>query len=184
MKLKICFVAPSSYGKSTASNIIIKEFGGLVIKIAEPLYELQNNFYKKLGIIADKQDGELLQFYGKKIRQINPEYLLNVFNENIRDANDHTDIIINDDCRPMDYEYLKNLGFIFIKINGYKREREDYKKADDKNPLEWQNNIPCDYEINNYGNLEELKDEIIKMMGEIKNDRKMLYHTSRKIMQC
>ena len=56
--MKICFLAPSGYGKSTAIEILKKHFDVENIKIAEPLYELQKAFYDKLGIdIGDKQDG-------------------------------------------------------------------------------------------------------------------------------
>lgn len=183
MNLKICLLAPSGYGKSTASEILIREYGGCVIKIAEPLYELQKSFYHKLGIWEDKQDGELLQFYGRKVRSINPSYLLDVFNESLIGARDYCNIIINDDCRPMDYEYLKNLGFIFVKINGYVRDRDDFTKANPKSSLEWQSEIPCDYELNNYGSLDEYRNEIIKLMEEIKNDKQVLHYTCAKEVQ-
>mgnify|MGYP002509296125 CR=1 FL=1 len=42
MNLKICFLAPSGYGKSTASKFIESEFNAKVIKIGKPLYDLQS----------------------------------------------------------------------------------------------------------------------------------------------
>lgn len=166
--MKICFLAPSSYGKSTAIEILQKYFDIRNIKIAEPLYELQNNFYKKLGIdIGDKQDGELLQFYGKKVRKEDSTFLLNEFKNKVDKIN--SDIITNDDCRPDDYMFLKELGFIFIKINGYRRDRNDITLADSKSSIEWQEQIPFDYEINNYGTLEEYEYELLNLMNNILN---------------
>ena len=43
--MKICFLAPSSYGKSTAIKLLQKHFDIKNIRIAEPLYELQSDFY-------------------------------------------------------------------------------------------------------------------------------------------
>ena len=179
--LKICFVAPSGYGKSTASKLLIKEFGGCVIKIAEPLYDLQDRFYSRLGIfVGDKQDGELLQFFGRKVREIKPNFLLEEFYKNVIGVSCYSRIIINDDCRPMDYEYLKNLGFIFVKINGFVRDRDDFTKSNPNNSLEWKSDIPCDYEINNYGDMEEYRCEILKLMEMINSDKQVLHYTCTK----
>lgn len=173
MSHKICFLAPSGYGKSTASEFIKSEFNASVVKIAKPLYELQSDFYKKIGIeIGDRQDGELLQFYGYKIRKENPEYLLHTFYDNVSIFD--SEIIINDDCRPMDYEALKEMGFVFVKINGYKRDRDDHVKADDKSSLEWQDSIPYDYELDNYGSIEEYKQSILELINRIKSDKHSL----------
>ena len=164
--MKICFLAPSGYGKSTAIKILQEHFDIKNIKIAEPLYELQSNFYKKLGIeIGDRQDGELLQFYGKKVRKENKKFLLETFKNKL--DNTKATIISNDDCRPDDYKFLKENGFIFIKINGYKRERNDLTLANSKDKIEWQTEIPFDYEINNYGTIEEYKKQLLNLINKL-----------------
>lgn len=164
--MKICFLAPSGYGKSTAIDILQKHFNITNIKIAEPLYELQRNFYNMLSLnIGNKQDGELLQFYGKKIRSIDNKYLLDVFK--IKLDNAKTTIISNDDCRPDDYQFLKDNGFIFIKINGYKRDRDDITEANVHEKIEWQSEIPFDYEINNYGTIQEYEQELLNLINKL-----------------
>lgn len=165
--MKICFLAPSGYGKSTAIEILKKHYDITNIKLAEPLYQMQKEFYLHLGVdIRDRQDGELLQFYGKKVRKENSEYLLNVFKEKLDKC--ETSIITNDDCRPDDYKFLKDNGFIFIKINGYKRDRSDDKTiANSKDKLEWQCDIPYDYEINNDSSLENFEKNLIQLMNKI-----------------
>lgn len=181
--MRICFLAPSGYGKTTAINILKKNNDICNIKIAEPLYELQNIFYEKIDIdIGTKQDGELLQFYGMKIRKENPQYLLKKFGEKV-DIQDNNTLVTNDDCRPYDYDFLKNKGFIFIRINGYSRNREDHTEINKSLKIEWQSDIPYDYEINNFGNIEEYELEINKVMEEIKNDRKVLCYSYTKRMQ-
>ena len=164
--MKICFLSPSGFGKSTAIEILKKHFDIKNIKIAEPLYELQNEFYKMLRKSDEgKQDGELLQFYGKKVRSVDKNYLLNTFKEKVLISNNS--IITNDDCRPDDYEYLKSLGFIFIKINGFKRDRNDLTNIDIKNKIEWQSNIPYDYEIDNYGSKLEYEKNLLSIVRYI-----------------
>lgn len=179
--MKLCFLAPSGYGKSTAINLLKKHYDILNIKIAEPLYELQKQFYNKIKIdINDKQDGELLQFYGMKIRKENPIYLLDTFKNKVDNYENDFYIITNDDCRPYDYEYLKELGFIFIKINGYKRDRCDHAPIISTLPIEWQNVIQYDYEINNFNDLVVFEKNILQIMEVIKNDRKVLRRTNSK----
>lgn len=184
MNFKICFLAPTGYGKTTGAEILSEIYKIKTIKIATPLYEMQEEFYKKIGMnIGNTQDGELLQFLGYKIRKENSKYLLERFIKELEEASENYEIIINDDCRPNDYEYLKELGFMFIKINGFERERKDHTKVNRKLELEWQDEIPYDYEINNFGCLEAYKQELIKLMEKIKNDRKMLHNTNRKTLQ-
>lgn len=140
--MKICFLAPSSYGKSTAVKIIERHFNSENVKIAEPLYDLQNKFYKYINRnIEDKQDGELLQYLGIKIRKENPLFLLENFKQRVDET--YREIITNDDCRRPDQQYLQEMGFIFVKILGYQRDREDHTKVDRENIIEWDNDIIC-----------------------------------------
>ena len=179
--MKISFIAPSSYGKSTAVEIIQSYFKSKNIKIAKPLYDLQEYFHHFIGHdIGDTQDGELLQFLGIKIRKENPKFLLDNFYQNV--TNTESEIITNDDCRPPDYDFLKQLGFIFIKINGFRRDRNDYVKANDKSSIEWQSEMPWDYELNNLGTLEDYEKNILNLLKEIMKDEKMLCNTIRKVL--
>lgn len=173
MKILISFIAPSGYGKSTAIKILQEKYAIENIKIAEPLYELQTLFYKKINKdIGDNQDGELLQFFGNKVRKENPPYLLETFNQKISQS--EKQIITNDDCRPYDYNFLKEQGFIFIKIKGFPHQRNDHTIANPKSNLEWQTEIPCDYEIENYSDLKTYKENIFKVVEEILNKEKCI----------
>lgn len=178
--MKICFIAPSLYGKSTAAGIIQKHFKSQNIKIAKPLYDLQTYFYHFIEKeIGDTQDGELLQFFGNKIRKENSTFLLDNFYQNV--LNSKNNIITNDDCRPPDYLFLKEMGFIFIKIKGFKRMRDDYVKAAEKNKLEWQCDLPYDYELDNTCTLEEYENNILNLLKEIIENEKMLCDSDRKL---
>jgi hypothetical protein len=181
--MKICFLGPSGYGKSTAVQILSIYYSTFNIKIGEPLYDLQKHFYEKIKTkLKGEQDGELLQFYGMKIRKENPQYLLEDFGARLANISSDIEIITNDDCRPYDYEYLKQLDFIFVKIDGYKRDRTDHSNANPNLKIEWQSEIPFDYILQNLTDLDTYKENILNLVKEIKNDRKVLYRTSPKKM--
>lgn len=165
--MKICFIAPSGYGKSTAIKILSEKYPLKNIKIAQPLYELQEKFYKFISTqMTGEQDGELLQFLGAKIRKENPTFLLDKFSEKVAEIEGDC-IITNDDCRPPDYEHLKSLGFIFVEIVGFKRERDDHSPVNSKNSLEWQNPIKCDFKVENIKDIEEYRKNLFDLMKKI-----------------
>ncbi len=168
MNKKICFVAPSGYGKTTAINLISKFHNIENIKIATPLYELQNHFYNFIETdISGEQDGELLQFFGVKIRKENPTFLLNRFKRSLEVAEKKDALISNDDCRPPDYDCLRELGFIFVRINGFCRTRKDHTTANPKLSIEWQNEIPCDFSVDNFGTMEEYEHNLKVLLNKI-----------------
>ena len=165
--IKLCFIAPSGYGKSTAISILNRFYNLENIKIAEPLYCLQNYFYDYIeSKLTGEQDGELLQFLGIKIRKENKDFLIKQFKERVKFVKS-VELITNDDCRPPDYEYLKELGFIFIGINGYDRDRFDHCKANPKLNIEWQNKPHCDYWVDNWGGMIEYENNLINLIDSI-----------------
>ena len=168
MSIKICFIAPSEYGKNTAVNILKERYKIKNIKLAEPLYLLQDYFYKFINTeMKGEQDGKLLQYFGTKIREENPEFIVKHFSKRLSEIKEFDGIITNDDCRPPDYEFLNQMGFIFVKINGFKRNRIDHTKSDPKSSLEWQNSIPCDYSVDNFGGMKEFKENLFNLMYEV-----------------
>lgn len=181
--MKICFLGPSGYGKSTAVQILNNYYSTVNIKIGEPLYDLQKDFYTKIKTeLKGEQDGELLQFLGMKIRKENPQYLLEDFKERLAKVPFETEIITNDDCRPYDYDCLKQLDFIFVKIEGFKRDRVDHSNSNPNLKIEWQSEIPFDYILQNFSDLDTYTENILNLVKEIKNDRKVLYRTCPKKM--
>ncbi len=164
--MRICFLAPTGYGKTTAVKFLEQEFGSENIRLAEPLYQLQTDFYQKIGVdISDKQDGELLQFFGKKVRQEQPDFLNQKFIESL--AQSQNDFITNDDCRPDNFELLKKLGFKFVKIDGFSRSRDDHRPVNPKSELEWQTDIPSDYVIENRTTLEDYYSALSQLITEV-----------------
>lgn len=170
-RIMISFLAPSGYGKSTAIRLISEFYKIQNIKIAQPLYELQEHFYNFIEKdINGEQDGELLQFLGKKIRKEKENFLTYRFITEINKFDKEFYIIANDDCRPPDYQVLKELGFIFIKVNGFKRTRNDHTPADPTSSIEWQSEITCDYEVDNYGTFDEYSKNLKELLEKIFNE--------------
>lgn len=168
MAIKISFLAPSCFGKSTAVKILKDHFSLKTIKLAEPLYKLQSNFYETINRpIGDKQDGELLLFLGEKIRQEHPDFLHKAFLEKLKIIEQETNLILNDDCRPHSYKYMKSLGFNFVKINGYNRDRNDHIPIDREARTEWKEDIPFDFKVDNLGTIEEYRNNLLKLINEI-----------------
>lgn len=155
-QLKIAFIAPSGYGKTTGAEILHRIYGSKNLKLAKPLYDIQNYFYKILNVnVGDRQDGELLQFLGNKIQRDHPYFLADNFYERLKEiSNECTmSIITNDDCRPHNYPFLKQMGFIFVGISGIIRNRDDITIANREDSVEWSNEILCDYFVENKGSL-------------------------------
>lgn len=162
-KTLIVFLAPSGLGKTTCGEYLKKTYSAEIIKLATPLYEIQKDIYKKVGLSINSQDGELLQFLGHKIQTIKPSYLFDEFYKKYQLSK--SELIINDDCRPHNYEYLQKLGAVFIKISGPNRDRpDDVSHHLSTHPVEWQQMIPYDYEIHNTEDLPFLYEQLDNLM--------------------
>ncbi len=173
--MRIAFIAPSGYGKDTAVDLLSKHYQLENVKIAKPLYELQNQFYSFIDKkMTGEQDGELLQFYGQKVRKEKSSFLLDTFKNSVSMIDDSVSIICNNDCRVPDYVCLKEIGFIFVKINGFARSRVDHTLSDKNNSLEWKNEFLFDYEVDNKGSLLEFESNLLNIMERIIIDGKML----------
>ena len=73
------------------------------------------------------------------------------------------------------------MGFVFIRINGFKRDRDDHTPVNSKSKLEWQEEIECDYEIDNYGDLETYRENVLEVIEKIlgKNKTRKKAHNVR-----
>lgn len=163
----IVFLAPSGSGKSTCAQYLQKKYQGEIIKLADPLYTIQNLIYQKIGLpVPLSQDGELLQFLGNKIQTLQPKFLFDQFYQKFLSS--PNTLVINDDCRPHNYPYLQKLNAIFIKIEGPVRLRTtDMSPHNPQHTTEWQEAIPGDFIIKNTGTLTELFQQLDSLMEQI-----------------
>ena len=168
--MKISIIGQTGNGKTTTAKIIEKHFKSKIIKLAKPLYEIQKDIYDKLGIPLKGQDGELLQFLGDKIQRLSPDFLAKEFLKKC----ENIEFIVNDDCRPHNYKYLKEQGFIFLFIDGIQRERkEDHTSVDKNHKVEWNDKeakLKSDYILENKGSIQELEKKIIKLINSLLNN--------------
>lgn len=167
---KIALIAPTGYGKSTAAKMIAEICPGTVnIKLAAPLYEMQNYIYKKINIeIGDTQDGELLQFLGQKIQREAPQFLATEFERELSIVEGRVPIITNDDCRSHNYLTLQRLEFQFVRVLGIERKRVDRRAVDPDHPVEaGLDTLPCDHRLDNQGSLEQCRINVLDLLERI-----------------
>ena len=121
--IKLAFYGLSGSGKSSAAKITKEYFNERsmsveIIKLAYPIYKLQEQFYltANLTIDPDDQDQILMENIAANLRRINSNSLVDSFDQRLK--NSLTDVIVNDDVRDyeVDYKYLKNNQFTFIRI--------------------------------------------------------------------
>jgi dephospho-CoA kinase len=116
-------VGLSGSGKSTGA-VLLEEYavdrGWRVerIKLASPLYELQNDVYTAAGVpLAEgTQDQRLLEDLASHIRRINPRALAAEFARRVAESD--ADVLINDDLRDPDHDapVLVGLGFRILHV--------------------------------------------------------------------
>ena len=122
--VKLCVYGVAGSGKSTASAMIerILTDRGLsveIIKLAHPLYRLQQHIYETAGKPTDlwTHDNELLRLLAAQLRRINPTYLVEDFLARVDSA--ASDVVVNDDLRNADVDYPEMLaaGFRFLHVS-------------------------------------------------------------------
>ncbi|HEY0392504.1 MAG TPA: hypothetical protein VGC63_12405 [Solirubrobacterales bacterium] len=164
-------VGASGSGKSTLTDLLREGFeaSGLrveVVKLAEPLYWLQREFYRYAGREIDlyAQDQPLLESIATHLRSLSPRALVDDFLRRL-DVSD-ADVIINDDLRDphVDWPTMRQAGFRVIGIaveEPTRRERlsrrRDLATSMDSKASRDISLIRPDIVLDNNGSLRELK---------------------------
>lgn len=132
-QLRLSLVAPSGSGKSTLAGLLKTQFEQVgfsvqVLKLAQPLYELQADFYDKsmVDVARGRQNQRLLEVIATEMRRIDPYSLVNNFRGRL--FNSSADIVINDDLRDdtVDWPYLKSEGFRVVRVLASAAKRSQY----------------------------------------------------------
>lgn len=170
--LKISFLAPTNSGKSTIAKYVCKRHGGNLLKIAQPLYDLQSHFYNRIGKDVTGQDGELLQFFGMKIEKEAPFWLCRNFLDQVSRCENQ--LVVNDDCRPNCYSALLAGGFKFIFVETSfavrrARLRGDHTPIDPSHSVERGiDESLCEYRVCNDGNLAETYKQVDEIIDKLR----------------
>ncbi len=136
-----------------------------VIKLAKPLYDLQQVFYRLAGkdIGPNDQDQLLLEAIASHLRRISPSSLVDDFSRRLTLVT--ADVVINDDLRDphVDYPALQRLGFRFVRVRSDEQLRRARlaQRADLTVVVESQSSaqidlIRPDFLIDNNGDLADL----------------------------
>lgn len=121
--VRICLFGLTGSGKSTLARLCVNAItkadrSGAVLKLAEPLYRLQREFYAVAARPIDpyRQDQLLLESIATHLRRISPTSLADDFRRRL--ALLDVDVVINEDLRDpyIDYPALRELGFTFIRV--------------------------------------------------------------------
>lgn len=128
-QVRIALCGAPGAGKSTVARMMREFcetesiFFGL-IKLADPLYEIQSLMYQLAGRKLDwfyRKDAELLNFLGYYMRRINPaalhERALVRLTELGLMGGRRRRVIVCDDARASDIRFLRNLAFVVVRVD-------------------------------------------------------------------
>jgi len=183
-RVLLSFVGPSGSGKTTAAkyanaNLIKLGYSVCRIDVAEPLRLIQNYAYKLFGrpwtgmVLQPEsyvQDVKLLGFLAGHFK----EYLGPTFEKRLELLlyDDKSNFVINADCRNNTYQCLKDLGFIFIRLETSPSTRISRLKKRDGSynklmlAVDATDEVKEDFIIINNFNLSHLEDKIKCILDE------------------
>lgn len=153
-------------GKSTLANHLIhKAKSPVVLKIAGPIYELQDMIYEKLGLkLEGEKDRPLLIALGMWARDKDEDFWTNLAAKKAMELNQTHDLVIIDDCRfPNEAAIFDGCGML-IRIDG--EQRGPNLDAESMNHITEiaLDDYPFKYRINNSVSLEDTIKQLDKLM--------------------
>lgn len=174
--LRIALVGPSRVGKSTTCLLLRALMSPAVhVPIAEPLYRIEQLVYELAGKVdpraSGRQDGLMLQLARQTLLQTNPDALDDHFRAVVEASPPNTSLV-NDDVRVAMYPTLRELGFVFVRVVGPIRERNDTSEPEPSNGRH-DAVIPspdCAFVIDNSGTIEDLIFTVMRFVREIRGD--------------
>ena len=168
--MKIALTGKMRSGKDTVAEIMGKYARFNEIKFSKGITEIIENY---LPEVASKgKDRYAYQVIGQSLREIDP--LIWVKYSIGKAIGDN--VIITDLRQQNEYEYLKEHGFIIIKVESNLGDRINrMKELDEDNSIDRMNHeterfidlIEADYTINNFWGLEELEWQVYSVITKI-----------------
>ncbi len=142
----ICISGKQGSGKSTVADALTAEYGGTIMKFAQPIYEMHgavNGVYENYGIECPEKDGFLLQWLGTEHGRgtKGKDVWLNILQGRIKRFHQLSGkLIVNDDCRfENEFDMLQGAGALMVRLScpeEIRRLRADGWRADVNHPSE------------------------------------------------
>jgi dephospho-CoA kinase len=124
-RLRVSVVGTAGSGKSTSATLIEefarhKGLGVARVKLAKPLYDLQEQVYRAAGVkpAEGAQDQVLMEALADALRRIRPRSLVDDFSARLVRAEAGADLVLTDDLRDpyVDAPELRRLGFRVLRV--------------------------------------------------------------------
>jgi hypothetical protein len=190
IKLALCGRLRS--GKDTAAQYLTLFYDFHPFAFAEPLKRYLHEIFPHVP--REPKPRRLLQLFGQKMREIDPDVWINL---TMRQIDDYLRLhpcecggsalkprVVVTDCRQQnEYDHLRAEGFVFIRINADDELRirraleagDDFTEEDLRHETELLvDSFDVDYEVYNNGTTSELYaqiDEIMRELGVTMNER-------------
>lgn len=126
---KIAIAGHAGAGKSRFSNSVIKNFNVCGYSLAKPMKETMTQIQTKFGL-PHKKDRSFLLMFGKFLRQtgqseqVMDPILYVCLRECFEIISKGHGVVIDDLRLPIEYEFLKSLGFVCIRLVGREMSTE------------------------------------------------------------
>jgi len=146
--LRIAFAGKSRSGKTTSANYLLRTYGFVKISFTGKLIEFAHEFFPDRFETGKPQD--LIQALHEKIREIDPDVWIKYVSRKIEMLPKDADIVIDDLRYRNDYDAVKSLGFLVVRL-------DPSNEAD----------LPYDILLENEGTVEDLYhklDALIKLL--------------------
>lgn len=154
------FYGLAGSGKDTCAEYLISKYGGMVVKFAEPIYDISNYIQDRLGLPRYK-DRKLLQYIGHEYgrESIDPNIWVNLAKKKINELeNTNTNIFITDNRYQNEIDALPD--FVKIKLIRYV-DKMDHPSENQQIP-----NDKFDFIIENNDDLESLYLKLDYVVGQ------------------
>lgn len=166
----IAFTGRMGSGKSTAAQLLVNTLGtdkAIILKFAEPLYQMQDVLYGMAGFPMPEKDRELLQFLGTDwARKKDPDVWCRLFRAKAQKLLDQGMIVICDDMRfDNEVNTIMGLGGAIVQMIGVQRGSHVINTGHASE--HGINDLKPEYTISNLGSLYDLENNVRSVYNKL-----------------
>jgi len=114
--LRIAFAGKTRSGKTTSANYLLRTYGFIKISFTGKLIEFAHEFFPERFEKGERPQ-ELIQALREKLREIDPDVWVKYVTRKIETLPKDADIVIDDLHFPNEYEAVKSLGFLVVRLD-------------------------------------------------------------------